>query len=114
MVQICSLLPNQFDHPHKMVGVEGFEPPTSATQMQWSTRLTYTPNSWRPKNGKNYAAYFADSGTPQHKTPKTLYVLLEMGVRKRGSYSPCPGCVERDSKIKAERVDSGNHQGGTI
>ena len=27
----------------KMVGVDGFEPPTSASQRQRSTRLTYTP-----------------------------------------------------------------------
>jgi len=68
----------------------------------------------RPKNEKNMRHILLDPGTPPTLPPKTLWSFLEMGVRKRGSLAPYPGCVERDSKIKAERVDSGNHQGGTI
>ena len=40
--QICSLSPDHSATVAKVVSVEGFEPPTSASQRQRSTRLTYT------------------------------------------------------------------------
>ena len=32
-------------HQHKVVGVDGFEPPTYCSQSNRATRLRYTPNS---------------------------------------------------------------------
>ena len=37
------LYPNELQ-AHKLVGVEGFEPPTSCSQSRRATRLRYTPN----------------------------------------------------------------------
>lgn len=46
MLRKCALMSIQRTFLIFLVGVEGFEPPTSCSQSRRATRLRYTPISW--------------------------------------------------------------------
>lgn len=98
-----------FDGLSKVVGTEGFEPPTSCSQSRRSTRLSYVPNisCGRKRHGLTVRLSTHERTTPDEGQgePKEISEVSALSVAES---SPMPAsAVARMRVTRCDQVDPG-------